>query len=82
MTAWYDRSVSVDDLAAAIDEQYGKWTVPHFEKGPLRLWRVEPENFAIQLAVLDKRDEKRGVAESGTKQVILLPFGGRSACTH
>ena len=82
MTARYDKSVSVDDLAAAVDERYGKWTIPHFEKGPLRLWRVESEKFAIQLAVLDQRDEKRGVAEAGTKQLIFLPFGGRSACTH
>ena len=82
MTARYDKSLSIDDLAAAIDEQYAKWIVPHFEKGALRLWRVEPEKFAIQLAVMDKRDEKRGIAEAGTKQVIFLPFGARAACTH
>lgn len=81
MTARYDRSVSVEELTATIDEQYGKWTVPHFDKGPHRLWRVEPEKFAIQLVVLDKRDEKRGV-EAGTKELILIAFGGRSACAH
>ena len=82
MTARYDKSLSVEDLAASIDEHYGKWTVPHFEKGPLRLWRVEPEKFAIQLAVLDKKDEKSGVAGAGTKQVIFVAFGGVAACRH
>src|SRR5262249_55221348 len=42
VTALYEKSVSIDDLAASITEKYGKWTVPAFEKGPLRLWRVEP----------------------------------------
>lgn len=82
MTAWYDRSVSADDLAAAVDEQYGKWTIPPFDKGPHRLWRVEPEKFAIQLAVLDKKDQKRGFGEAGTEEMILIAFGARSACTH
>ena len=80
MTALYEKSASTDDLAAAIDQQYGQWTVPHFEKGLMRLWRVEPEKFSIQLVVLDKKDAKRRYAEAGTKQVIFIAFGGRSAC--
>ncbi len=80
MRASYEKSVSIDDLAASIDVDYAKWAVPAFEKGPLRLWRVEPEKFAIQLVALDKKDEKRGFAEAGTKQLTLIAFGGRAAC--
>ncbi len=80
MRAFYEKSVSFDDLGAAIDGKYGKWTVPQFEKGPMRLWRVEPEKFSIQMVVLDKKDEKRRYAEAGTKQITFIAFGGRSAC--
>jgi hypothetical protein len=82
MTAMYEKTVSFDELKGAIDEQYGKWALPGFDKSHTRLWRIEPEKYAIHLAVLDKRDEKRGVAEAGTKEVIFLAIGGRSACAH
>jgi len=82
ITAICEKSVVLDDLNAAIDDQYGKWKVSGFEKPQHRLWRVEPEKFAIQLAVLDKKAETRGLGEAGTSQVILLAFGGRSACAH
>jgi hypothetical protein len=81
-TALYDKSVSLDAVEAAIDERYKKWALADFVKSPLRLWRVEPEKLAIQLSVADKKDEKRNIAEAGTKQVIFLPFGGRSACAN
>lgn len=82
MTAVYEKTVSFDQLRSAIDDQYGKWVVPPFDKPPLGLWRIESEKFAIQLSVNDKKDAKRGIAEAGTKQVILIAFGGRSACAH
>ena len=81
MTAIYEKLVALDDLNAAIDDRYGKkWTVPGFEKPQHRLWRVEPEKLAIQLVVLDKKDEKSGFAEAGAKEVIFIAFGGRAAC--
>ncbi len=80
MTAVYEKSVSVDDLRAVVNDRYEKWSVPGFEKSQLKLWRVEPEKFAIQLSVLDKNDEKKHVGEAGTKRLIYLAFGGRSAC--
>ena len=80
MTVLFDRSIPVDDITAAIDERYGKWAVPEFIKLPLKIWRVEPEKFAIQLSVASKKDEKRNIADAGTIQVLYLAFGGKSAC--
>jgi hypothetical protein len=80
MTALYDASISVNDVRAAIDERYGKWAVPEFANSPLKIWRVEPEKFAIQLSVASKKDEKRNIADAGTTQAIYLAFGGKSAC--
>jgi hypothetical protein len=81
-TALYDKSVSMDAVEAAIDERYKKWALADFAKSRLRLWRVESEKLAIQLSTGDKKDEKRGFAPAGTKIVIYLPFGGRSACAN
>jgi hypothetical protein len=80
MTALYDKSVPLNDIQAAIDERYGKWAVPGLVNSPLRVWRVEPEKFAIQLAVASRKDEKRNIAEAGTKRAIYIAFGGMSAC--
>jgi len=81
-TVLYDKSISMDAVEAAIDERYKKWAPADFANSPLRLWRVEPEKLVIQLSVADKKDQKRNVAEVGTKLVIFLPFGGRSACAN
>ena len=80
MTALYDKSISFDDIKAAIDERYGKWALPGFENSAMKLWRVEPEKFAIQLSIADKKDEKINIAEAGTKQAIYIATGGKSAC--
>lgn len=80
ITALYDKSISLGDIRAAIDEHYGKWAVPDLANSPLRIWRVEPEKFTIQLSIATKKDEKRNIAEAGTKQAIYIAFGGRSAC--
>lgn len=80
MTALFDKSVPLDDIKAAIDERYGKWAVPEFLNSPLKLWRVEPEKFAIQLGVATKKDEKRNIADAGTRQALYIAFGGKSAC--
>ena len=42
--AFYDKSVTIEAVAASINEQYAKWTDDNF------LWRVEPEKFVIQLS--------------------------------
>jgi hypothetical protein len=68
MTVSWDKSISIDDVKAAIDERYGKWALGQFANSTMKLGRVEPEKFAIQLSVADKKDEKMNVAEAGTKQ--------------
>jgi hypothetical protein len=81
MTALYDKSIRVEDVRAAIDERYGKWALPLDDRsGPVKLWRVEPEKFAIQLSVGDKETEKMNIADAGAKQTIYIAFGGRLAC--
>lgn len=78
ITALYDSSIPVDEIRNALDERYGKWAVSMAI--PLRVWRVEPDNFAIQLSVADKNDQKRNIADAGIKQVIYIALGGKSAC--
>ena len=81
MTATYDKPIPVEDVRAAIDERYGRWALPLDDpSGPVKLWRVEPEKFAIQLSVGDKKTEKMNIADAGTKQAIYIAFGGRTAC--
>jgi hypothetical protein len=82
MTVLYDKSIPINDVKAAIDERYGKWALPGYDDPtvPAKLWRVEPEKFAIQLSVADKKDDKKNMAEAGTKQAIYIAFGGRTAC--
>ena len=80
MTALYDKSMPIDDIRAAIDERYGNSAVPEFVNSSIKLWRVEPEKFAIQLSIASKKDEKRNIADAGTKRAIYIAFGGRSAC--
>jgi hypothetical protein len=81
-TAIYDKSVSMDAVEAAIDERYKKWALANFAKSQGRLWRVESEKLVIQLSTANKKDEKKGFALAGTKMVIFLPFGARSACAN
>jgi hypothetical protein len=80
MTAIYDKSVSLETVRAAINESYGEWAYGDFSSTAMTLWRVTPEKFAIQLTAADKKDEKRNWAEAGSKVVIYIAFGGRSAC--
>jgi hypothetical protein len=81
LQAIYDKSVSVQDIELAIDDHYLASKNTDFEKSPLRLWRVESEKFAIQLSAVDKKDVKSKLAdEVGTKRIIYIAFGGRSAC--
>jgi hypothetical protein len=79
--ARYDKSVSMDDLKAAIDGRFGKWAVAGFTTGSLMLWRVESENFAIQLSDTDKRTAKLEQQEVGTKTVIYIAFQPPQKCS-
>jgi hypothetical protein len=79
VTALYEKSVSMDDLKATIDERYGKWAQAGNTSQPVKLWRVEPRKFAIQLAVTD--DRTKGVTpEQSLAQALgqSLGYGERS----
>ena len=80
LTALYDKSIPVDDVKVAIDGRYGKWALADFANSAVKLWRVEPEKFTIQLSIANMKDEKKNIAEAGTKQAIYIAFGGRTAC--
>src|SRR6267154_5453093 len=79
LTVLYEKSIPVEEVMAAIDERYGKWSLSNFASSSLRLCRVEPDKFAIQMSVAGKADEKKHIAEAGTTRVIYIAFGGRSA---
>ena len=70
LTAFYDKSVSIEAVEASINEHYAKWTygVP---APKLKLWRVEPEKFVISLT-----SDKDG------PQVIYLPIATKSRLNH
>lgn len=80
MEAIYDKSVSLHDIESAINEHYSGSKMADFEKTHLRLWRVESEKFSIQLSESNKKTEKMGLGEVGTKHAIYIAFGGKSAC--
>src|SRR5437660_9420325 len=48
LTAVYDKSVSAEELRSAINTLYGKWLF--LGGGPVTLWRIAPEQFAISMA--------------------------------
>jgi hypothetical protein len=70
IVALYDKAVSVEEIKVALDQRYGKWG--RADNGRIKLWRVEPEKFAIQLATID--DSLKEASEPGMKQVIYLAF--------
>jgi hypothetical protein len=79
IVALYNKTVSEDDLRAALDQGYSKWAIAT-SAPPVRLWRVEPEKFAIQLTTIRDSIKEQGVpGEEGMKQVIYLAFRARAA---
>jgi hypothetical protein len=63
--AIYDQSVTIEEIKGAVDQRYGKWALPTSDPhSHMRLWRVEPEKFAISL--FDDDD--------GTKSLFYFAF--------
>ena len=71
--AFYDKSVSFDEIKVALDQRWGKWAVLDHSNPRILLWRVESERFAIQLAITGKETNE---FEPGTKQLIYIAFSG------
>jgi hypothetical protein len=61
LTAVYDKSVSIEELRAAVDARYSKWTVSGLDLH----WRVDPEQLVISIS--------DGCA--GAKLIIYLKIG-------
>jgi|CZKD01.1.fsa_nt_gi hypothetical protein len=76
VTAQYDKSVSFDDLKAAIDARYGKWAGVTNDTSPVKSWRVESERFTIRLRNITEQDAKLSdnKFEVGTKMVVYTSF--------
>lgn len=76
VTAQYDKSVSFDDLKAAIDMRYGKWAGVTNDISPVKSWRVESDRFTIRLRTITEQDAKLSddKFEVGTKTVVYTSF--------
>ena len=64
LTAFYDQPTSIDDVQIVVNERYGQWAQARFRTGPMRIWRVEPERFIIEVSQ----------ADTGMVQLIYLTF--------
>jgi len=62
IVAHYEKSVSIDELRAKINDRYGKWIYIDRKDSPVKVWRVDPEKISIQLSTED----------NGIKEVIYL----------
>jgi hypothetical protein len=63
LTAVYDKSVSQDEIRAAINEIYGKFSL--LRGGPMWVWRIESEEIAVSMYA----------GNGGATQVTYLKFG-------
>lgn len=94
IVARYDASVSLEEIKAAVDQRYGRWAMKENENAniPIKLWRVEPGKYAIQLAPIDQgmdtmtlgqvlaqplgQQEKKDRGKAVGEQIIYLAFTG------
>lgn len=94
IVARYDTSVSPEEIKAAVDQRYGRWAMRENEDAniPVKLWRVEPGKYAIQLAPIDqemetmtlgqvlaqplRQQEKKDGGKVVGEQIIYLAFAG------
>ena len=76
---WYDKSVSMEEVRTAINQHYGKWEKTDFARpdSKMRLWRIEPERFVIQLTQVGEDEKGQNPGEPGMTQVIYLPMTDR-----
>lgn len=79
LRAFYDEPTSIDDVQAVINERYGQWQMAEFRTGPVRIWRIEPEHFVMQLSQADTEmvqliyltfDPKHPTSEKVVEQIL------------
>jgi hypothetical protein len=72
--AIYDKTISFDDVKEALDRRYARWASVGNDR--IKVYRVEPEKFAIQVTIVDESLKEPGaVEEKGMTRVIYLTFG-------
>jgi hypothetical protein len=80
--ALYDKSVSMDAVASAVNQRFAEWAFnTHASSNNIKLWRVEPEKFAIQLALWNEEEtlsskHKPAKDKGGVPQLIFEAFTG------
>jgi hypothetical protein len=78
--ALYDKSVSMDAVESAVNQRFGKWAYDtNASSNNIKLWRVEPEKFAIQLALWHEEEtlstkHKPAKDKGGVPQLIFEAF--------
>jgi hypothetical protein len=83
LAAHYDPGTSAESIKAAINSSFKQWEIIGKDESDRGVWRVEPMKFAISLSTADKKDAKLLHEDVGTKDVLYIAFGGKSACaTH
>jgi len=74
IVALYDKTVPFAQIKMALDQRYAKWGTD--DNDEIKVWRVEPERFAIQLATIDGNLQGSNLEnERGMNQLIYLSFG-------
>jgi hypothetical protein len=69
VSAVYDKSVSFEDLQAAIEVRFGKGTPEHWTEAPLTFWQVS-DDFSIVLDTADQTISKSRRVDVETKELF------------
>jgi hypothetical protein len=77
--AYYDASVPLDSIKAALDQKYGEWESRDSKNPNFLYGYVDSLKFGIILSAAGKKNEKYGL-EAGTKQLDYIAAGGTKAC--
>jgi hypothetical protein len=72
----------MDTLKGVIDKQYAKWAQPDNSTLPVKMWRVESQQFAIQLSIADDSAIGATQQQSQAERVGQAPAQGERSDTH
>lgn len=64
IVAIYGKNVEFSELTKAINKKYKRWLLEISKNNSLKIWRITPKKFTIQLSM---HDEDRA-------QIVILPF--------
>ena len=72
----------MDTLKSVIDKQYAKWAQPDNSTLPVKIWRVESQQFAIQLSITDDSAIEATQQQSQDEKVGQAPAQREKSDTH